>query len=67
MFHGTPNSSTCTLKCSTEPLNVPRRLSNVPCIPKMFHGDAEILHRAPKYSMETVNCSTELLNIPRNP
>ena len=49
-FHRGVKYSTQSVKCSTEVLNVPRRMSNV-------HGGA-------KSYKENVQCSTEVLNIP---
>ena len=74
MFHGAAKYSTGTLQCSTEPLNIPRTLSNVPWIPKMIHGNLEMLQGYPysstetlKRSTEPLKCSTEPLIPPRAP
>ena len=45
MFHGAPKYSTETLKCSTEPLN----------IPQMMHGTPEYSMEAVKCCTETQN------------
>ena len=53
-----------TVKCSTEVLNIQRRVSNVPTSSQILHGNGKMFHPGAKYSMESVKCSTEVLNIP---
>ena len=58
MFHRGVNYPTQRAKCSTEVLNVLRRVSNIP-------RRGESLHGGVKCSTEGVKCSTEASNIPR--
>ena len=65
MFHGGAKYSTDNVKCSTEVLNTPWTMSNVPRRCSIFHGEGQMFHGGAKYSMDNVKCSTEVLNIPR--
>ena len=78
MFPGGAKYSTERVKCSTESLNIPTTMSNVPQmlnIPRtmsnvprrcyIFHKEVRMFPGGAKYSTERVKCSTEVLNIPR--
>ena len=76
MFHGTPKYSMEPVKCSTEPQNSRRGVSNDPrscyiltvkCPTELLNipQSSQMFHGTPKYSTRIVKCSTKLLNIPR--
>ena len=65
MFDGGAKYSTERVKCSTEVLNIPQIMSNVPRRCEIFHGQCPIFHGGAKYSTERVKCSTEVLKIRR--
>ena len=65
MFHGGAKYSTESFNCSTEVLNIPQTMPNVPRRCYIFHGEGQMFHGGAKYSRETVKLSTEVLNIPR--
>ena len=65
MFHGGAKYSMDNVKCSTEVLNIPRTMSNVPRRCSIFHGQFQMFHGGAQYSTERVKCSAEVLNIPR--
>ena len=63
MFHGAAKHSTETLQCSTQPLNIAWKLSNVPWRCYILHRDPQIFHGAPKNFVETLKCSKGRLKI----
>ena len=65
MFHGGAKYSMDNVKCSTEVVNIPPTMSNVPRGCETFHGKCQLLHGGAKYSMERVKYSTDVLNVPR--
>ena len=65
MFQAGAKYSTDNVKCSTEVLNLPRTMSNVPRRCYMFHVEGQMIHIGAKYSTERVKYFTEVLNIPR--
>ena len=65
MFHGGAKYSTERVKCSTEVLNIPWTMSNVPLRCSTFHGEGQMFHGGAKYSTERVKCPLEVLNIPQ--
>ena len=65
MFHRGPTYSTQRVKCSTEVLNIPGTMSNVPLGCYTLHGEGPMVQGGAKYSNETVKRSTEVLNIPQ--
>ena len=65
MIHGGANYSTDNVKCSTEVLNIPRTMSNVPYTCEIFHGEGQMVHGGAKYSTDNVKCSRGVPNIGR--
>ena len=54
MFHIGAKYSTDNVKCSTEVLNIPRTMSNVPRRCQIFHGEGQMFHIGAKYSTDNV-------------
>ena len=65
MFRGGAKYSSERVKWSTEVLNIPQTMSNVPRRCQTYEGDCQMFHGGPKYSTERVKGSTERLNIPQ--
>ena len=54
MFRGGAQYSTERVKCSTQMLNIPRTISNVPRRSYTFHGEGQMIYRGAKCSTERV-------------
>ena len=52
MFHAGAKYSTDNVKCSTEVLNIPHRVSNMPRRCYIFHGEFQVFDIGAEYSTD---------------